>query len=175
MLDEMNSKKNDYAVRVATRTGRMTQEPLYPEGHPKRIEQDSQRNNIDAPRSSKRKKRKMIGLCKLLVNLLLKHLIIQMISLCSMLKHNLVMNMDLVKMLMMMSMMMPNLVMIMIWKLNLLLILITHNQRINIMIREILLLGNMVKKENHGFKNPCLFLPNHPRKRMMRILSTLLK
>ena len=23
----------------------MTQEPLYPEGHPKRIEQDSQRNN----------------------------------------------------------------------------------------------------------------------------------
>ena len=41
----MNSKKNDYAVRVATRTGRMTQETLYPEGHPKRIEQDSQRNN----------------------------------------------------------------------------------------------------------------------------------
>ena len=29
-LDEMNSKKNDYAVRVATRNGRMTQEPLYP-------------------------------------------------------------------------------------------------------------------------------------------------
>ena len=41
VLDEINSKKNDYAVRVATRTGRMTQEPLYPEGHPKRIEQDS--------------------------------------------------------------------------------------------------------------------------------------
>src|SRR3954465_13238149 len=58
LLDEMNSKKNDYAVRVATRTGRMTQEPLYPEGHPKRIEQDSERNNIDAPSSSKRKKKK---------------------------------------------------------------------------------------------------------------------
>ena len=43
---------------MATRTGRMTQEPLYPEGHPKRIEQDSQRNNIDAPSSSKRKKKK---------------------------------------------------------------------------------------------------------------------
>ena len=28
VLDEMNIKKNDYAVRVATRTGRMTQEPL---------------------------------------------------------------------------------------------------------------------------------------------------
>src|SRR3954462_9950716 len=58
LLDEMNSKKNDYAVRVATRTGRMTQEALYPEGHPKRIEQDSQRNNIGAPSSSKRKRKK---------------------------------------------------------------------------------------------------------------------
>src|SRR4051812_27747947 len=58
VLDEMNSKKNDYAIRVATRTAKMTQEPLYPEGHPKRIEQDSQRNNIDAPSSSKKKKKK---------------------------------------------------------------------------------------------------------------------
>ena len=58
VLDEMNSKKNDYVVRVATRTGRMTQEPLYPEGHPKRIEQDSQRNNLEAPSSSKKKKKK---------------------------------------------------------------------------------------------------------------------
>ena len=41
LLNELNSKNNDYAVRVATRTDRMTQEPLYPEGHPKRIEQDS--------------------------------------------------------------------------------------------------------------------------------------
>ena len=69
MLDELNNK-NDFAARVATRTGRMTQEPLYPEGHPKRIEQDSQRNNLEAPSSSKRRKRKMIGLCMLLVNLL---------------------------------------------------------------------------------------------------------
>ena len=30
LLNEMNHKKNDYAVRVATRTGKMTQEPLYP-------------------------------------------------------------------------------------------------------------------------------------------------
>ena len=37
LLDELNNKP-DFAVRVATRTGRMTQEPLYPEGHPKRIE-----------------------------------------------------------------------------------------------------------------------------------------
>ena len=57
-LNEMNSKKNDNTVRVMTRGGRMTQEPLYPEGHPKRIERDSRRNNIDAPSPSKRKKKK---------------------------------------------------------------------------------------------------------------------
>ena len=57
LLDELNNK-HDFAVRVATRTGKMTQEPLCPEGHPKRIEQDSQRNNIDAPSSSKKKKKK---------------------------------------------------------------------------------------------------------------------
>ena len=69
LLAELNNK-NDFDVRVATRTGRMTQEPLYPEGHPKRIEQDSQINNLEAPRSSKRRKRKTIELCMLLVNLL---------------------------------------------------------------------------------------------------------
>ena len=31
---------------------------MYLEGHPKRIEQDSQRNNIDVPSSSKRNKKK---------------------------------------------------------------------------------------------------------------------
>ena len=57
LLDELNNK-HDFAVRVATRTGRITQEPLYPEGHPKRIEQDSQRTNVDAPSPSKKKKKK---------------------------------------------------------------------------------------------------------------------
>ena len=57
LLDELNNK-HDFAIRVATRTGKMTQEPLYPEGHPKRIEQDSQRNNIDAPSPSEKKKKK---------------------------------------------------------------------------------------------------------------------
>ena len=69
LLNEMNNKNNDHDVKVVTRGGRMTQEPLYPEGHPKRIEQYSQRINDDAPSLLKRK-RKMIGLCMLLVNLL---------------------------------------------------------------------------------------------------------
>ena len=30
LLDELNNK-HDFAIRVVTRTGRMTQEPLYPE------------------------------------------------------------------------------------------------------------------------------------------------
>ena len=64
-LDELNNK-HDFAIRVASRTGKMTQEPLYPEGHPKRIKEDSQRHLV----LPKRRKIKMIGLCMLLVNLL---------------------------------------------------------------------------------------------------------
>ena len=51
----MNNNISDFAVRVATRGGKMTQEPIYPEGHPKRIEQDSQRNNTSAPSPSRNK------------------------------------------------------------------------------------------------------------------------
>ena len=58
LLNEMNNNMNDHAVRVMTRGGTMTQEPLYPEGHPKRIEQDSQRINVDAPSPSKKEKEK---------------------------------------------------------------------------------------------------------------------
>ena len=41
-----------------TSGGKMTQEPLYPEAHPKRVEQDSQRINTDAPSPSNKKKNK---------------------------------------------------------------------------------------------------------------------
>ena len=65
----MNNNINDFVVRVETRGGKMTQEPLYPEGHPKRIVQDSQRANTNAPSPcKKRKKKKKIGLCMPLVN-----------------------------------------------------------------------------------------------------------
>ena len=49
---------NDFAIRVATRGGKITQQPLYPEGHPKRIEKDSQRSNTSAPSPSKKKRKK---------------------------------------------------------------------------------------------------------------------
>ena len=54
----MNNNINEHALRVMTRGGRMTQAPLYPEGHPKRSEQDSQRVNTDAPSPSKKKRKK---------------------------------------------------------------------------------------------------------------------
>ena len=58
LLDEMNNNTSDFAVRVATRGGKMTQEPLYPKGHPKRLIQGSQRNNTTTPSSSKKKRKK---------------------------------------------------------------------------------------------------------------------
>src|SRR3989337_745717 len=58
LLNEMNSKNNDNIVRVMTRGGKMNQEPLYPEGHPKRVEQDSQIINTDAPSPSNKNKKK---------------------------------------------------------------------------------------------------------------------
>ncbi|KAI4994695.1 hypothetical protein ZWY2020_034336 [Hordeum vulgare] len=53
LLNELNGN----FVRVVTRGGRMTQEPLYPEGHPKRIEQDSQGVSTDAPSHPRKKKK----------------------------------------------------------------------------------------------------------------------
>ncbi|KAI4976870.1 hypothetical protein ZWY2020_050477 [Hordeum vulgare] len=45
-----------YDPKVITRGGRMTQEPLYPEGHPRRIEQDSQGVSTNAPSHPKKKR-----------------------------------------------------------------------------------------------------------------------
>ncbi|KAI4991688.1 hypothetical protein ZWY2020_040074, partial [Hordeum vulgare] len=53
--DLLNELKDNF-VRVITRGGKMTQEPLYPEGHPKRIDQDSQGINADTPSHPKEKK-----------------------------------------------------------------------------------------------------------------------
>ena len=53
----MNNNINDHDVQVMTRGGRMTQEPLYPEGHPKIIEQ-AQRVKTDSPSPCKKKNKK---------------------------------------------------------------------------------------------------------------------
>ncbi|KAI4976614.1 hypothetical protein ZWY2020_050221 [Hordeum vulgare] len=54
--NDLLNELNDNYVRVITRGGKMTEEPLYPEGHPKRIDLDSQGINVDAPSHPKKKK-----------------------------------------------------------------------------------------------------------------------
>ena len=54
----MQNKYNKYAYGVDNRGRKSTHDPLYPEGHPKRIKQDSQRINDSAPSSPKKKRKK---------------------------------------------------------------------------------------------------------------------
>ena len=52
-----NASRKEHAYEIITRRGTSTQDPLYPEGHPKRIEQDSQRANDTRTKSKKKKKK----------------------------------------------------------------------------------------------------------------------
>ena len=71
LLNELNSKNNDFAVRVATRGGKVTQEPLYPEATLRELSKILREIIWMHLVLLKGRKRKMIGLCMLLVNLLL--------------------------------------------------------------------------------------------------------
>ncbi|KAK1609076.1 hypothetical protein QYE76_032749 [Lolium multiflorum] len=55
-----NNSKEKHAYEVTTRGGVSTQDPLYPEGHPKRVEQDSQLTKTSAPSKKKKKKHKNV-------------------------------------------------------------------------------------------------------------------
>ncbi|KAK1645237.1 hypothetical protein QYE76_063042 [Lolium multiflorum] len=55
-----NNSKEKHAYEVTTRGGASTQDPLYPEGHPKRVEQDSQPIKTSAPSKKKKKKHKNV-------------------------------------------------------------------------------------------------------------------
>ena len=70
LLNELNSNNNDFAVRVATRTGKMTQEPLYPKAILRELSKILREIILMHLVLLKRRKRKLIGLCMLLVNLL---------------------------------------------------------------------------------------------------------
>jgi hypothetical protein len=54
----VNASREKHACEISTRSGASTQDPLYLEGHPKRIEQDSQRAAVDGIPSKKKKKHK---------------------------------------------------------------------------------------------------------------------
>ena len=92
LLNELNNKKNDNVVRVMTRGGKMTQEPLYPEGHQRELSKILTELILMHLVLLRTRKRKMIELCMLLVNLLFTNLRIPMIFLFLMLKLSLVMN-----------------------------------------------------------------------------------
>jgi hypothetical protein len=58
----VNAAREKQACEIRTRGGATTQDPLYPEGHPKRIEQDSQRATSDSnPSKTKKKKHKAVA------------------------------------------------------------------------------------------------------------------
>jgi hypothetical protein len=54
----VNATREKQACEIRTRGGATTQDPLYPEGHPKRIKQDSQCTSRDDIPSKKKKKKK---------------------------------------------------------------------------------------------------------------------
>jgi hypothetical protein len=54
----VNASREKQACEIRTRGGASTQDPLYPKGHHKRIEQDSQRTTSDDIPSKKKKKKK---------------------------------------------------------------------------------------------------------------------
>jgi hypothetical protein len=57
----VNASREKHACEISTRSGASTQDPLYPEGHPKRIEQDSQCAAGDGiPPKKKKKKHKTV-------------------------------------------------------------------------------------------------------------------
>src|SRR3954466_4516033 len=61
MLANNAKQDNLQAYGIKTRGGTHTQDPLYPEGHPKRIEQDSQVQEeeiVSSPKKNKKKKKK---------------------------------------------------------------------------------------------------------------------
>ena len=63
LFAEMSGQIKEQACSVKTRGGAFTQDPLYPEGHPKRLEQDSQmldENVVSSPKNKKKKKHKRI-------------------------------------------------------------------------------------------------------------------
>ena len=59
LFRDMLKQHNKHAYGVGTRGGKFTQDPLYPEGHPKRIEQDSQKLMIVHLVHLRRRKRRV--------------------------------------------------------------------------------------------------------------------
>jgi hypothetical protein len=57
----VNASREKHACEISTRIGASTKDPLYPKGHPKRIELDSQRATDNGTLSRNKKKRKTVA------------------------------------------------------------------------------------------------------------------
>ena len=157
------------------RGGRMTQEPLYPEGHPKRVEQDSQRTNVDTPSPSKRKKKKndrtLHASSEPVVDTPENPNDISIFD-AETQSSNEQEPSDNVNDDVHVDAQPSNDNDVEIQPAVDLDNSQSKNQRYD---KRDFVARKHGRKENHGFKNPCPFLLSHPRKRMMRILSALLK
>ena len=96
----MNNNMNDHVVRVMTRGGTMTQDPLYPQGHPKRTEQDYQMVNNSSLVSNNEEKKEKPKFCIVLRNMKLVKNVLRILKmyLCLMPKLRIGKNMNLVRM-----------------------------------------------------------------------------
>ena len=70
LINELNSENNDNPVRVMTRGGKMTQEPFIPRAILRELSKILKELILMHLVLVTKRKRKLIGLCMLLVNLL---------------------------------------------------------------------------------------------------------
>src|SRR4051812_12410403 len=133
------------ACEITTRRGTSTQDPLYPEGHSKIIEQDSQRAQKDSTSFKKKKHKTNRGSLNML-EILIMCLSLMLKPKVEMKKRMLLIKKEL--------------------KRNLRGLIKMQN-----ILRRISLLGNMVMRENLGYKNQCLFLIRNSIQRKENIIT----
>jgi hypothetical protein len=144
----VNASREKHAYKISTRNGASTQDPLYPEGHPKRIEQDSQQAKDNSTHAKKKKKKhKIVVESSDLLKILIVYLSLMVKLKVVMIKMMLLINKNLVR--------------------NLKSIL-----RIQSTLRKISLLMNMVVRENLGCKNQCLFLIRNTNQRKNNTITS---
>jgi hypothetical protein len=138
----VNAARKKQACEIRTRSGAATQDPLYPEGYPKRIEQDSQHTSSDDTSSKKKKKHKTTAESSEEVKILTVFLFLmlklnqEMLSIKKKIKKKLKKNQK-------------------------------RLIRMQSTPKKISLPTSMVKRENLGYRNQCLFLVRNtsPRKK----------
>ena len=142
----VNASKEKHAYEIRTRSGVATQDPLYHEGHPKRIEQDSQQaeNSGTTPKKRKKKRKTIVEFPKTAIDA--NSISVSDAEYERGNEENDVPNEEKVEEV------------------------LTSTLRILNTLKKILLLRNMVVKENLGSKNLCLSLIRNTSQRKMNTI-----